>query len=270
MMNLPALPPWILKTAASSPLLRKGRAQGVAAVRTAVSDRIIEVSKLDMDCSRDGKMRIAGDGLYTGALDVSYLKFCSDAYDISPDPRDYVIVDLPIVEADIPNRNMDSFPYLELVSWNAVAKTPVWKTFQWAPSFADHANQDPKKAKGVIFDAFIQKVGNLWIVRELWGCDRGKDPKLAADIISKKRSAYSMGALATYVSCSCHGMVYDGNLENACPEIQRGKGRVITIEGRGEVLVHDSCGGVNFVETSSVEDPAYFGAQSDLVLATPA
>jgi hypothetical protein len=214
-----------------------------------------------------GKVRLAGAGLYTGQLDVSYLQFCSQAYEISADPRDYVIVDLPIVESDIPNRNMDAFPYQELTSFNTVVGAPVWRTFCWKPTFADHQNQDPKTAKGVIFDSLMKRVGKTQhIVRILAGFDRGKDPKLVADILSGKRNAYSMGALASYVACSCHGQVYDGNPASACPEIRKGKGRIIEMAGRGEVLVHDCCYGVNFVETSSVEDPAYFGAQSDLVL----
>lgn len=249
-----------------SPLFRFG---GLSVHQVVRSARVFEGSRLESS-TQGGVRRLAGQGLYSGVLDVSYLKFCSEAYDISDDPRDYVIVDLPIVESDVPNRNMDAFGALELTSWNAVAKSPVWRTFQWAPSFQDHVNQDPKAAKGVLFDASYLRAGPGWNVRILWGCDRSKDQKLAAAIMSGKRNAYSMGALASFVSCSCHGRVYDGNPANGCENIRAGKkGEIINMAGRGDVLCHDSCHGVNFVEASSVEDPAFYGAQSDLVLSTP-
>ncbi len=234
--------------------------------------RVFEGHKLEqIPTHGNSRLRVAGAGLYTGTLDVSYLKFCSAAYAVSANPRDYVIIDLPIVEADVPNRNMDAFPYVELVSWNAVAKQPVWRTFTWAPTFENHQNGDPKAAKGVIFDSILRREGNRWITRVLAGFDRTKDPRMVKEILEAKTNAFSMGALAAFLSCSCHGFVYDGNPANGCEFIRAGRlGDIASIPGRGEVLIHNSCHGVNFVETSRVKDPAFFGAQSDLVLSIPA
>jgi hypothetical protein len=240
-------------------LYRKG---GVVA-----STRRIETSRLEVSTNkRDGKVRLAGVelGNQCGALDVTWLRSASQAYDISPDPRDYVIVELPIVTADIPNRNMDAFPYVELTSFNTLVGRVVYQTLIGKPTFQDHDNQNPKKAKGVIFDAVFRKLGNIWQVRELAGFDRGKDAQLVRSILAGKRDKYSMGALAGYVACSVCGKTYDGNTDNACEDIRKaGKGNLV-----GDRLVYDQCLGVNFCETSSVEDPADITAKSDSLLQT--
>ncbi len=228
----------------------------------------IEAHKLEVITpKRSNLVRIAGPelGNKCGMLDISWLKSASTAYDISPDPRDYVIVDLPIVTADYPNRNMDAFPFVELSAFNTLVGRVVYQTLIGKPTFMDHDNQDPKKAKGVIFDAVFRKADGTWRVRELAGYDRGKDAKLAKEILTRRRDKYSMGALASYVACSVCGKMYDGNPKNACAHIQKvGKGN-LTDDSR---LVYDQCFGVNFCETSSVEDPADITAWSDHVLQT--
>jgi len=228
--------------------------------------RQFEAFRFDVSRGRDGLLRMADATLPDGMIDVSMLKFASQAYDISPDPRDYVIVDLPILEADYPNRNMDAFPYAELTSFNTIVGSPVWRTFRWKPTFQDHQNTDPKKAKGINFDSFMERVGNKWVVRLLSGFDRTKDEWLARQILTGKRDKYSMGAMAQAIACSCHGLIYDGDAANACDIRKQGKGFVVSTADRGPVLVHDCCFGVNFCENSSVEDPAYFRAQSDVIL----
>lgn len=184
-------------------------------------------------------------------IDVSWLRSASSVYNISDDPRDYVFPDLPIVEADIPNRNWDSFSLQELLTWKALHGRVTYGTFLHKPTHIDHHNGDPYKAKGAVFDVLLQKIGNTFCVRVLLGFDRTKDPVLVRDIVSRKRDSYSMGALARYLRCSICGALTD---------VRYGCTHVVPKQTLGTdfggMLSYNLCQDVNFVEVSSVENPA--------------
>jgi len=222
------------------------------------SEHVIEAFRHRND---GNTMVLAGESLLHSNIDVSWLAAASDTYNISSDPRDYVLVDIPIVTVDIPNRNMQAFPYEEVSYFDPLYGKFVYNTFHAKPTHIDHENKDPLKAKGVIFDAALQYVPNydVWKIRILGGWDRTKDPWLVDQILRKKRTGYSMGALVENFVCSCCGAV-DTNVQK-CPCMRRGKG-AITSENR---LVFQACCGVNFIENSSVEDPADITADTDAI-----
>ena len=137
----------------------------------------------------------AGDGR---TIDVSFLQLCSEAYNISPDPADYVFPDVVIVEADVPNRNFDCFTYDDLLSWHPMIAMARYKTFLHRPTFTNHDNQVHSRAKGAIFDCSLEKIAGAYVVRVLLGFDRTKDPDLVRDITAGRLAGYSMGAIARY------------------------------------------------------------------------
>lgn len=247
---------------AASPLYRVG---SIVAPSRRFEGHRLEVTR----SAYDGRVRLAGVeiGSPCGFIDISWLKAASDAYDISSDPRDFVIVELPIVTADVPNRNLDAFPYTELTSFNNLVGRIVYQTLIGKPTFIDHQNKDPKKAKGVIFDAALRGPfeDGVYRVKELAGFDRSKDAQLARAILSGERDGFSMGALAGYVTCSICAHASDGRPQNACRHIIEGKGRLIR-SGRAARLVYEQCHAVNFIETSSVADPADITARSRMLL----
>jgi hypothetical protein len=140
---------------------------------------------------------IAGASLENSDIDVSWLAAASDSYQISADPRDYILTDIPIVTVDIPNRNMQGFPYEEVSYFDPLYGQLIYQTFSRKPTHQDHENKDPLKAKGVIFDSSLQYVPayNVWKIRILAGWDRTKDHNLVNAILRKQRTGYSMGAL---------------------------------------------------------------------------
>jgi hypothetical protein len=57
--------------------------------------------------------------------------------------------------------------------------------------------------------------GDIWKVVKLAGWDRTRDSVLCNDILSKRRTHYSMGAMARDYRCSiCNGTVTKGNCEH--------------------------------------------------------
>ena len=197
---------------------------------------------------------------YNRDLDVSWLPAAAETYQLSADIRDYVIVDIPSVTVDIPNRNLQSFPYEEVSFFDNMQGSLVYQTFNGRPTHVDHQNQNPLEAKGVHFDSTMQFVPayNVWKIRTLAGFDRTKDQKLVADILSGRRNGYSMGALVQNFVCSNCGKVEV--IKKPCRCMAMGKGSIV--DGR---LVYQLCAGVQFFEQSSVEDPADPTALSDAV-----
>lgn len=137
------------------------------------------------------------------------LPFVSEAYDISQDIKDYVMVPVVIMPSDLPNRNMQAFPLRELTKFNHDIGKLGYQSWQWQPTHVSHQNHNPMAAKGVVFDSVLKKMpgyhGNLHKVVCLLGFDRRKDSILANDILNRVKTAYSMGALSKRWTCSICG-----------------------------------------------------------------
>lgn len=199
---------------------------------------------------RDGKMvQIIESKTSRHRLDISWLKAAADAYNISSDPRDYVISEVPLVTVGIPNRNMDAFPFDEVSRFSHILGCMVYESFRHKPTFLNHDNKDPSKAKGVNFDASLRKVGkNLYKIFVLSGFDRTKDAYLAENIQQGKRDKFSMGAYVDHTKCSVHNR-QNGPPPTRCCNYKKGA----IVNG---ILRFDNCYGVNYIENSSVDDPA--------------
>lgn len=193
-------------------------------------------------------------------VDISWLPFAAERYRISPDISDYVLVDVPIVVAEYPNRNMDAFPYLELTAWRTAIGRPAYQTFIGKPVHQDHDNQDDTKAKGVIFDASLITYRGKPHVKILKGFDRTKDERLAGLVQKRNRVGHSMGALVEKTMCSLPWCKYVSDGRVTCDHISNGAGKGSVIKGH---LVYEEMMDYYFIESSSVEDPAYVVALSD-------
>jgi len=200
-------------------------------------------------------------------IDVSWLRSAAETYHISPDLRDYVIAEIPIVTVDVPNRRMDCFPFAEISKFRFLHGRTAYKTFLGKPTFIDHNNQIKEDAKGVHFDASLhpwRKTADgrqIWKVSVLAGFDRSKDSALATAILKKQRTGYSMGALVDYTTCNVCGETTSGRMHCSHQPTKSAKGTIITVGGV-PTLVYDMCHNINFIETSSVEEPADFLART--------
>lgn len=213
-----------------------------------------------------GKDVAMGDGLDAcacGRLEIDWLPFAAEQYHISPDIHDYVLVEVPIVVASYPNRNLDAFPYEELTAWRTSVGRPSYASFIGKPVHQDHDNQDDAKAKGVIFDATLVSFRGRWHVKILKGFDRSKDKKLADLVQKKNRVGHSMGALVEQTECSSPSCRYLSDGVTTCQHIAKGTGKGDVIDGH---LIYELLRKFVYVESSSVADPAYTVALSDYFL----
>lgn len=216
--------------------------------------RLIDLSKFKVE-KQSGRTVLAAKSSTT-VIQVDWLAQAAETYRVSADPRDYVIAEMPLVTADVPNRNLDCFPLVELTRFCHKLGRPVYASFIGKPTFQDHNNRDPGAAKGVNFDAVLRQEPvrfgyKGWKVRVLSGYDRTKDRSLANEILSGRRRGFSMGADVAMLECSvCNsGPVDKDGLGCMC--IGGRKGSVV-----GGVLKYNRCFGVNFIENSSVGVPA--------------
>jgi len=213
-----------------------------------------------------GRMLTAAVGDTGRTLDVSWLPSAAETYHISPNIQDYVIAEIPIVTVSIPNRRAYCFPFSEVSKFRFLYGRPAFRSFVGKPTFIDHNNQIKEDAKGVHFDSSLhpwKKARNgaqIWRISVLAGFDRTKDEPLALDILKKRRTGYSMGALVDFTTCSICGDTTSGNMKCKCPVR---KGDVMETEN-GPVLKYDDCHNINYIETSSVEEPADFLARTTL------
>jgi hypothetical protein len=184
-------------------------------------------------------------------LDLDFLPAAAESYHISPDPKDYIVVSLPIVTADIPNRNVQMFPIEEICHFDPIYGQIVYQTFMKKPTHINHINEDPTKAKGIHADASMQYIPkyDLWKINVLTLWDRSKDPRLIKDILEKRRTGYSMGATVSYFLCSICGQV-DTMDNHRCEHMKN----VGSLWGEKKRLAMQICTGVCYFETSNLDN----------------
>jgi hypothetical protein len=184
-------------------------------------------------------------------IDYSWLPLCADTYKISPNIQDYVFVQVPIITSDTPNRNLQSFPFLEISSWDVNQGSPVYKTFVGKPTYTNHKNNTiPHLAKGVHFDSALQYVPkyDIYKINVLLGFDKSKDPGLCEAILKNKGvTGYSMGSMVSTFLDSVTGKYIGLN----DPEYKKHRGAIDKATGRLRYL---SCIGATFFETSCLGD----------------
>jgi hypothetical protein len=190
-------------------------------------------------------------------LDLSWLPAAAESYHLSSDLNDYILVSLPIVTVAFPNRNLQAFAMEEMGYFCPIYGCLVYQTFNRKCCHIDHANEDPTKAKGVIVDSSLQYLPkyNLWKINAITLWDRSKDNKLVQDIVTKKRTGYSMGATVNYFLCSICGKV-DNMDKDSCEHMKNKGGLYPVRDSETPRLAFQHCSGTTFFEISSVTEPA--------------
>lgn len=202
----------------------------------------------------------------SAVVDVSWLPAAAEAYCISPDIKDYVIAEVPIVEGDVPNRNMHSFLTSRLVEFVPKFGMQAFQTFKGKPVFYEHQHEDNQKAKGIILDASMREHDGRWFTMILKAFDRTKDRALAEDVLSGKRRGHSMSAWTAYFNCSFCGHTWDTSYPAACDCMKGSAGEQVQgrYVGMGKKpqgkLIYAAPLQFYFFESSSVGDPANYAA----------
>lgn len=223
--------------------------------------RVVATDAIDMHkVKRTGNMPSAGkvDGktLAQSFLDADkWLPYAAEAYNISANMEDMMIVPVTIFFSDLPNSNLAAFSFGELTQWNANAGQIAYKTWKGKPTHIEHANADPSKASGVIFDSVMrpvtEMVGNIYRVVLLAGWDRTRNPEVASKIASGPYG-FSMGAWVSDYSCSvCSASLRKGG----CNHIHA-KGHILQPVVANK-LTYRLAHGITGFEVSATATPAF-------------
>jgi hypothetical protein len=155
------------------------------------------------------------------------------------------------------NDNYDEFPAEEI-------KT-AYKSFIGKPVFVNHANEDHRRARGVVIDAALHEDWNPDGSPDTWAeclmeIDAMKFPKLAQAVLAGHVDRTSMGTDVAHSICSICANKATTPAEY-CSHIPKMKGqRIYRTDQFGKrvgVLVREKCYGLRFFENSLlVEEPA--------------
>jgi len=149
-------------------------------------------------------------------IDVSWLPFAAGHYRISPDVKDYIVVRIPALTSDIPNRNMQGFMTKTLFEFDVQSACQRYKTFIGRPVCKNHNNKDLTLSQGVVIDAAVIPVPKYKVVKVMLLAliDRTKCDLVPS--ILKNGGEYSMGALAGTFQCSVCGGVLGPGCDRTC------------------------------------------------------
>lgn len=207
-------------------------------------------------------------------IDTSWLPFAAQTYKISPRLEDYVILNMPMMPTDFPNRNGVAFPLQELIKYQPPPMNrQVYKAWTGCPVHLEHDSEVHEKALGVIFDTSLRQIkgygeGKHWMVYGLIGIDKTKYPEIAEKLLSGKLNTSSMGCMADSFTCSICGHEAKEEHFMNCSHITSTKNvnwKLIEHEGMQKV-VYLNAHGLSPIEHSIVEDPAWCVALTDMIL----
>jgi hypothetical protein len=198
-----------------------------------------------------------------------FLPFASEVYNVSAKLEDYILVPTVIMPSELPNRNQIGFPYEELARFKGPRHGMLaFETWRGMPTFFEHAHHDHRRAKGIVFDVFMRPMPHhprLHKVVCLLGFDRSKDPVLAHDILAKRITSYSMGAMCSYYTCSIDGLPPGESAVLPPDPDPKNKGAPGPLDFKvvNGSLAYWQARDITGFEVSAVKTPAYASATND-------
>ena len=202
---------------------------------------------------------------YTTISMPSMLKYAASTYKISRHPEDYVLIPIPAIIADVPNRNGVAFSSRGLAEFSPLLGMPYFKSWTGKPTFDEHQSSQMDAAKGIIIDSIMNTVRNrpgFYKTTFLASYDRSKDPNIYDDIVSGRSRAYSIGAHVLTYKCSiCDAESDTRNVR--CPHI--GSSKIVLYESPDGRLAYREAWNPIGTEISRVKSPAYITAVADIL-----
>lgn len=203
----------------------------------------------------------------------TWLPFAAKTYKISPNIEDYLVMAVPICPSDLPNRNGIGFPLNELTKFQPPPVSRMsYKAWSGTPLHYDHKNEIHEDAYGVVLDASLHKIskygnGKLWKVMGLAALDRTKYPEMARRVLENEINTYSMGAMVDSFTCSyCKKeMTEHQYCAHVNPKNDIDWRQVRDHEDNNHIAFRNAHG-INPIELSLVESPAWVLALSDQIL----
>ena len=196
---------------------------------------------------------------------LNWLPWAAKKYNVSADPQDYILLPTIICPSDIPNRNGVGFPMEELLAFDLETHRQVYQNWKGCPTFVEHDNEDPGKAKGMVVDVAFRMQngvkGRLGKVLGFAAFDRTRDPALGQRLLTRQVTDVSMGTYVNSYTCSvCHAEF------GMCRHMDKRSPRNLGIDPQTGKLIYRRCHGLTPFELSSVATPAWSVAESPHVI----
>lgn len=195
------------------------------------------------------------------------LQVASKSYRISTNPSDYLVVPVPVIITETPNKNCVGFPAAELSRFLPEYGMQSFKTWTGKPTYVEHDNKDCRKARGIILDTAMTPIldyPGFYKIMMLLSFDRTKDAQLYDNILKGVLNSYSMGARVAAYECSYCGNKFQADARfPGCSHIKKRGGRLYAADGK---LVYKRASNIVGFECSSVGDPAWRAALSDFIM----
>ena len=212
------------------------------------------------------------------AIDIeAALDTVADAYAISRDPNDYLLIPTRANSANRPNDNLDGWTSGELLEFDSHIGKRRYSTYTLKPHYVNHNASSPKLSRGVILDAHYndyneaspelreafalhtgKDIGQDEFVETLIAMDMTKDPALAQAYKNGSVHLFSMGCDVEATQCSipeCAKVAT--SVWQFCDHIKNKHARkpVQCADGKFRIA-HEWCLGTIFAEESVVDGPA--------------
>lgn len=199
----------------------------------------------------------------------------ADAYKISRDPSDYLLIPARANSIGRFNANLDGWTFDEVVAFRPELGARTYQTYNNKPHFVEHNASRYEVARGVILDshlnldnpandevkqACLETIGAApdtdGFVEVIIAVDQTKDPMLAEAYKSGAIDTFSMGADVEDTVCNICGNVAKSTLQ-FCDHIRNKYSRkVYTMDDGSNRIAGELCRGTIYQELSAVADPA--------------
>jgi len=196
-------------------------------------------------------------------------------YNISRDPRDYLLVPARAVSGNYHNENLDFFADTELTRFDPQLGRNIYATFNLCPSFVNHNAENYRLSRGVIVDSHFNDLNDASdsvkeavfnsmgvetdkdvFVECLVALDSTKDTALVDGFKTGAVNAFSMGADVESTTCNICGHTASTTFQ-LCPCIRNKFSRKkYNLSGGRSAVAFEICNGTIFRELSTVDDPA--------------
>jgi len=158
----------------------------------------------------------AMDSSYNAPIDLSWVKFAAGHYNISPNLKDYIVVRIPALTSDIPNRNMQGFMTKTLFEFDPEYGCQRYKTFMGRPVCKNHNNKNLRDAQGIVVDVSVVPVPKYKVVKVFLLALIDRTKCTIVDSVLRFGGVYSMGALNGVFQCSVCGGVLGPECQRTC------------------------------------------------------
>ncbi len=212
------------------------------------------------------------------SIDIeSALDVVSDAYAISKDPNDYLLVPTRANSANRYNDNLDGWTTEELLEFDPNIGCRRYSTYTFKPHYVNHNATNPKLSRGVIIDSHFNNINNASdelkelmfsctgrevnkdeFIETLIAVDMTKDIPLAEAYKNGSINLFSMGCDVEATKCSipeCGNVAV--NTWQFCDHVKKKHSRapVKCEDGKNRIAL-EWCLGTIFAEESVVDGPA--------------